>query len=95
MADDDVALAILDEPTAALGVAQSRRTVDLIRNLAGHGVGVVLITHDIETVMAVADRIVVLHLGSVLYDDAIESVDQSDLIHLMAGFRPHSPKVAA
>ena len=95
VADDDVALAILDEPTAALGVAQSRRTVDLIRNLASHGVGVILITHDVETVMAVADRIVVLHLGSVLYDDAIESVDQSDLIHLMAGFRPHSPKVAA
>jgi ribose/xylose/arabinose/galactoside ABC-type transport system permease subunit/ABC-type branched-subunit amino acid transport system ATPase component len=88
VADDDVALAILDEPTAALGVTQSGRTVELIRNLARHDVGVVLITHDVETVMALADRIVVLHLGNVLYEGPIEHVDQSDLIHLMAGFRP-------
>jgi ribose/xylose/arabinose/galactoside ABC-type transport system permease subunit/ABC-type branched-subunit amino acid transport system ATPase component len=88
VADDDVALAILDEPTAALGVTQSHRTVGLIRNLATHGVGVILITHDVETVMAVADRIVVLHLGNVLFDGPIDEVDQSDLIHLMAGFRP-------
>jgi ribose/xylose/arabinose/galactoside ABC-type transport system permease subunit/ABC-type branched-subunit amino acid transport system ATPase component len=88
VADDGVALAILDEPTAALGVTQSRQTLNLIRNLAGHGVGVILITHDVETVMAVADRIVVLHLGDVLYDGPIENVEQSDVIHLMAGFRP-------
>jgi ribose/xylose/arabinose/galactoside ABC-type transport system permease subunit/ABC-type branched-subunit amino acid transport system ATPase component len=88
VADDDVALAILDEPTAALGVTQSRRTVELIGNLAGHGVGVILITHDVETVMAVADRIVVLHLGQVLYDGSIASLEQSDVIHLMAGFPP-------
>jgi ABC-type sugar transport system ATPase subunit len=88
VADDDVTLAILDEPTAALGVTQSRRTVELVRNLARHGVGVILITHDVETVVAVADRIVVLHLGSVLYDGSIEGVDEADLIHLMAGFQP-------
>jgi ribose/xylose/arabinose/galactoside ABC-type transport system permease subunit/ABC-type branched-subunit amino acid transport system ATPase component len=88
VADGDVSLAILDEPTAALGVTQSRRTVELIRSLAAHGVGVILITHDVETVLAVADRIVVLHLGDVLYDGDIGSVDQSDLIHLMAGLRP-------
>jgi ribose/xylose/arabinose/galactoside ABC-type transport system permease subunit/ABC-type branched-subunit amino acid transport system ATPase component len=90
VAHDNVALAILDEPTAALGVTQSRRTIDLIQNLAAHGVGVVLITHDVDTVMAVADRIVVLHLGQVLYEGTIETVTLSDLIHLMAGIRPHT-----
>jgi ribose/xylose/arabinose/galactoside ABC-type transport system permease subunit/ABC-type branched-subunit amino acid transport system ATPase component len=94
VADDDVALAILDEPTAALGVTQSHRTVDLVRNLAAHGVGVILITHDVETVMAVADRIVVLHLGRVLADATIDAVDQSDLIHLMAGIPPRDKGAA-
>jgi ABC-type sugar transport system ATPase subunit len=95
VADDDVVLAILDEPTAALGVTQARRTVNLIRNLAAHGVGVVLITHDVDTVMAVADRIVALHLGNVLYEGPIEDVTLSDLIHLMAGIRPHTAETSS
>ena len=89
VAGDDVAIAILDEPTAALGVTQSRRTLELVRNLAMQGVGVILITHDVESVIAVADRVVALSLGHVLYEGPIAGLDQSDLIHLMAGFAPH------
>jgi D-xylose transport system ATP-binding protein len=56
-------LVLLDEPTAALGVIQTRQVLDLTRRLRDGGVGVVLISHNLYDVFAVADRIVVLRLG--------------------------------
>ncbi|MGH8884787.1 MAG: ATP-binding cassette domain-containing protein [Egibacteraceae bacterium] len=56
-------LVILDEPTAALGVAQTRQVLDLIRRLREQGLGVVVISHNLVEVFAVSDRIVVLRLG--------------------------------
>jgi D-xylose transport system ATP-binding protein len=56
-------LVILDEPTAALGVAQTRQVLDLIRRLRDAGLGVIVISHNMTDVFAVADRIVVLRLG--------------------------------
>jgi D-xylose transport system ATP-binding protein len=54
---------ILDEPTAALGVAQTAEVLNLIERLRERGLGVILISHNIADVQAVADRIVVLRLG--------------------------------
>ncbi len=54
---------ILDEPTAALGVAQTAEVLDLIERVRERGLGVVMISHNMEDVRAVADRIVVLRLG--------------------------------
>jgi D-xylose transport system ATP-binding protein len=54
---------LLDEPTAALGVAQTQQVIDLIKRLRERGLGVVVISHNLEDVFAVADRIVVLRLG--------------------------------
>ncbi|MEZ4862877.1 MAG: ATP-binding cassette domain-containing protein [Caldilineaceae bacterium] len=84
----DVVLAILDEPTAALGVAQTRNVIKLIRTLAERQVAVVMITHDIEIVFEVADRIVVLRLGQVVYDGPTKGISQANLVHLMAGIAP-------
>jgi len=56
-------LVIMDEPTAALGVAQTRMVLDLVRSLKGEGVTVILISHNLNDVFAVADRIAILHLG--------------------------------
>jgi D-xylose transport system ATP-binding protein len=56
-------IVMLDEPTAALGVAQTRQVLDLILRLKERGLGVVLISHNIADVMEVADRIIVLRLG--------------------------------
>jgi D-xylose transport system ATP-binding protein len=53
----------LDEPTAALGVAQTRQVLDLIRRLREQGLGIVVITHNIEMVFEIADRITILRLG--------------------------------
>ncbi len=56
-------LLILDEPTAALGVAQTRQVLDLVRRLTERGLGVVFISHNLHDIFDVADRITVLRLG--------------------------------
>ena len=59
----DPKLIILDEPTAALGVAQAAEVLDLIERVRGRGLAVIMISHNMDDVLAVADRIVVLRLG--------------------------------
>jgi ribose/xylose/arabinose/galactoside ABC-type transport system permease subunit/ABC-type multidrug transport system ATPase subunit len=81
----DVRLVILDEPTAALGVRQTRKVFGVVRAAAESGAAVILISHDIDTVFAVADRVVVLRLGSVVYDGPADDLSDIDLVHLMAG----------
>jgi D-xylose transport system ATP-binding protein len=61
----DPQIVLLDEPTAALGVAQTRQVLTLIGGLRERGLGVVLISHNLSDVLAVADRVVVLRLGRV------------------------------
>jgi D-xylose transport system ATP-binding protein len=56
-------LVILDEPTAALGVSQTEQVLELVRRLADQGLAVVLISHNLHDIFAVADRITVLRLG--------------------------------
>jgi D-xylose transport system ATP-binding protein len=56
-------IVMLDEPTAALGVAQTRQVLDLILRLKERGLGVVLISHNVADVFEVADRVIVLRLG--------------------------------
>src|SRR6185295_1942443 len=56
-------LVILDEPTAALGVAQTEQVLNLVRRLADNGLSVVLITHNMNDVFQVADDIAALYLG--------------------------------
>jgi D-xylose transport system ATP-binding protein len=56
-------IVMLDEPTAALGVAQTKQVLDLIKRLKERGLGVVLISHNVLDVFEVADRIIVLRLG--------------------------------
>ena len=59
----DPKIIMLDEPTAALGVAQTAEVLNLIERLRDRGLGVIMISHNMEDVRAVADRIVVLRLG--------------------------------
>jgi D-xylose transport system ATP-binding protein len=65
----------LDEPTAALGVAQTRQVLDLVRRLADQGRGVVLISHNMNDVMEVADRVAALFLGRVAAE--VKTIDTS------------------
>jgi D-xylose transport system ATP-binding protein len=74
---------ILDEPTAALGVAQTRQVLDLVRRLAETGHGVVLISHNMNDVFEVADRITTLYLGRVAADVARSDVTHSQVVELI------------
>ena len=79
-----VRLICLDEPTAALGVKQTAQVSRLIRSIAARGTGVILITHDLGTVRALADRIVVLSHGRVVYDGPVAHLGADQLWELMA-----------
>jgi len=78
---------ILDEPTAALGVAQTRQVLDLVRRLADHGLGVVLISHNMGDVFEVADRITALYLGRVAADVQAKDVTHSQVVELITAGR--------
>jgi D-xylose transport system ATP-binding protein len=76
-------LVIMDEPTAALGVAQTRMVLDLIKRLAGKGLGVLVISHNLNDVFEVADRVVVLHLGHMASSGPIAEYDRQLVVELM------------
>ena len=78
---------LLDEPTAALGVAQTRQVLDLVRRLADRGLGVVLISHNMGDVFEVADRITALYLGRVAADVATKDVTHSQVVELITAGR--------
>ena len=74
-------LVILDEPTAALGVAQTRQVLDLVRRLADKGLGVIIVSHNMYDVFEVADRISVLRLGQLVGMFNRSEVDQRDIVY--------------
>jgi D-xylose transport system ATP-binding protein len=80
-------LVILDEPTAALGVAQTRQVLDLVRRLADTGHAVVFISHNMVDVFEVADRVAALYLGRVAADVPISEVDRTRVIELITAGR--------
>jgi D-xylose transport system ATP-binding protein len=69
---------LLDEPTAALGVAQTRQVLDLVRRLADNGLGVVLISHNMNDVLEVADRVCAMYLGRIAADVAVGDLEPID-----------------
>jgi D-xylose transport system ATP-binding protein len=76
-------LVIMDEPTAALGVAQTEMVLELIRNLARRGIAVVLISHNLVDVFAVADRVAVLYLGRMAFSGPMAALDQQAVVKLI------------
>jgi ABC-type sugar transport system ATPase subunit len=76
---------ILDEPTAALGVAQTAEVLNLVERLRETGLGVILISHNMADVQAVADRIVVLRLGRNAAEFSIEDVTTEQLVAAITG----------
>jgi simple sugar transport system ATP-binding protein len=75
----------MDEPTAALGVVQSGKVLDLIRRVRDQGIGVVLISHNMPQVMEVADRIEVLRLGRRVARFDPREIEMSDIVAAMTG----------
>ena len=78
-------MVILDEPTAALGVAQTEQVLNLVRRLADRGLAVVLISHNMNDVLQVADDIAVLYLGKMTAQVEAKDVNHSDVVKLITG----------
>jgi len=76
---------LLDEPTAALGVSQTEQVLKLIGTLADRGLGVVVISHNLENVFAVADRIIVLRLGRRAAGFDVRGVSREDVVAAITG----------
>lgn len=74
---------IMDEPTAALGVAQTEMVLALVRQLADRGLAVMIVSHNLNDVFAVADRIAVLHLGRMVAVRPIGELDRQIVVDLM------------
>lgn len=72
---------ILDEPTAALGVAQTRQVLDLTRRLADKGLAVVIISHNLHDIFEVSDRITVLRLGQMVDRFTTSETNQQEVVH--------------
>ena len=73
-------LVMLDEPTAALGVVQTRSVLDLIKRLRDHGLAVLVISHNLNDVFEVADRIAVLYLGRMVAEGPAAGFDRQSVV---------------
>jgi len=76
-------LVILDEPTAALGVAQTAMVLDLVKRLSSQGVTVLMVSHNLNDVFEVADRLVVLHLGHLVAEGPASDFDRQLTVDYM------------
>jgi D-xylose transport system ATP-binding protein len=78
-------IVLLDEPTAALGVAQTAQVLDLIETLRDRGLGIILISHNMADVRAVADRAAVLRLGRNAGDYSVEDTTHEEIVAAITG----------
>jgi D-xylose transport system ATP-binding protein len=92
-------LVILDEPTAALGVAQTAQVLDLIRRLRDQGLAIIVISHNLEDVFSVVDRIKVLRLGRDAGTYNVKNVSHEQVVSAITGAEfgagHKTPEVAA
>ncbi|HEY2319139.1 MAG TPA: ATP-binding cassette domain-containing protein [Solirubrobacteraceae bacterium] len=89
-------LVIMDEPTAALGVSQTQMVLDLIKTLADRGVAVVVVSHNMNDVFEVADRIAVLYLGRLVTQGPASDYDRSSVVDYMtSGTSGRAPAAGA
>jgi simple sugar transport system ATP-binding protein len=83
---------IMDEPTASLSVAAIEKVLELIKQLKEHQVSVIIISHRLEDILTVADRVMVLRLGRRVGDMENEGITKDDLVAYMVGARDDFPE---
>ena len=81
----DAKLMIMDEPTAALGVTEQRKVLSLVRTLRDQGVPVIIISHNMQDVFAVADRIVIMRRGIKAGERLAKETTVDEIVSLMVG----------
>jgi ABC-type sugar transport system ATPase subunit len=78
-------IVILDEPTAALGVRESRQVLDVIKDLRKHNVSVIVVSHNMQQMMEVADRITVMRLGRTVATRVVAETTAEEIVGLITG----------
>ena len=78
-------IVILDEPTAALGVRETGQVLDVIRDLRKHDVSVIVVSHNMQQMMDVADRITVMRLGRTIATRVVKQTGVSEIVGLITG----------
>ncbi|MEO8758854.1 MAG: ATP-binding cassette domain-containing protein [Devosia sp.] len=81
-------IVILDEPTAALGVRESGQVLEVIRDLRTHDVSVIVVTHNMQQLMEVADRVTVMRLGRSIATRTVKDTNVSEVVGLITGAIP-------
>ena len=84
-------IVILDEPTAALGVRESGQVLDVIKDLSSHDVSVIVVSHNMQQMMTIADRVTVMRLGRTIATRDISDTDVSEIVGLITGAIPGTP----
>ena len=80
-------IAILDEPTAALGVKETKRALDLIKILKDHRLSIIIISHNLQHVFSIVDRIMVLRKGKKVAIKNAHEVSADDIVKLITGVK--------
>ena len=78
-------IVILDEPTAALGVRETEQVLEVIRDLRKHDVSVIIVSHNMQQLMTVADRITVMRLGRTIATRTVKNTEVSEIVGLITG----------
>jgi ABC-type sugar transport system ATPase subunit len=81
----DAKVLIMDEPTAALGVSEQRKVLDLVRTLKDQGIGIILISHQMYDVFEVADRLAVMRRGVKVGERVVKDTSPDEVVSLMVG----------
>lgn len=85
----DARVVIMDEPTAALAVKEVGKVLDLIKDLKNHGISVILISHRLDDIFYVCDRVMALFHGRNFAEAALDQVDRNDVVGWIMGIRDH------
>jgi len=89
-------IVILDEPTAALGVRETGQVLEVIRDLRQHDVSVIIVSHNMQQLMSVADRITVMRLGRSIATRTVKDTEVNEIVGLITGAIPgDSPEARA
>ncbi len=89
-------IVILDEPTAALGVRETGQVLEVIRDLRQHDVSVIIVSHNMQQLMSVADRITVMRLGRTIATRTVKDTEVNEIVGLITGAIPgDSPEARA
>lgn len=90
----DAKIIIMDEPTAALGMEESKKVVDLIQDLKEHGIGILWISHDIHDVYNFTDRIVIFHGGKNVMTAKTKDFTQDEIVSMIISGTPVNKEIS-